>query len=126
MVGDDMKKGFTLAELLGVIAVLGIIALITVPAINRSLDSGREDLYETQIKKKKKGGEDYYLEHLSELPTATGDIKCDLTIEVLQKNGYLPMDIKNPKTNDNFSQLTSVCVEMVGPNEYRYSVKEAN
>ena len=48
------SRGFTLAELLGVIAILGVIALITVPAINRSLDSGREDLYKTQIEQIKK------------------------------------------------------------------------
>lgn len=117
------NRGFTLAELLGVIAILGIIALITVPAINRSLDSGREDLYETQIEQLKKGGEDYYTEHLDEMPLAIGDTSCQ-TIEQLQKNGYLPVDIKNPKTNENFSQLTEVCIEKVGESEYAYSVKE--
>ncbi len=117
------NRGFTLAELLGVIAILGVIALITVPAINRSLDSGREDLYETQIEQIKKGGEDYYTEHLDELPQSVGDTACQ-TIETLQKNGYLPVDIKNPKTDENFSQLTEVCVERVNVSEYSYSVKE--
>lgn len=117
-------RGFTLAELLGVIAILGVIALITVPAINRSLDSGRDDLYETQIEQIKKGGEDYYTEHLNQMPESVGDKSCQ-TIEVLQKNGYLPVDIKNPKTNENFSQLTEVCVEKIGATEYAYSVEEA-
>ena len=117
------NKGFTLAELLGVIAILGVIALITVPAINRSLDSGREDLYETQNEQLKKGGEDYYTEHLDEMPVSVGDKACQ-TIENLQKNGYLPVDIKNPKTNDNFSQLTKVCIEKVGATEYAYDVEE--
>ena len=43
-----MKKGFTLAELLGVIAILGIIAMITVPVIDRSLNQGKSNLSETQ------------------------------------------------------------------------------
>ncbi len=116
--------GFTLAELLGVIAILGVIALITVPAINRSLDSGREDLYETQIEQIKKGGEDYYTQHLEEMPSNVGDRACQ-SLESLKSNGYLPVDIKNPKTNEDFSQLTQVCVEKVGETEFVYSVEEA-
>ena len=116
--------GFTLAELLGVIAILGVIALITVPAINRSLDSGREDLYETQIEQIKKGGEDYYTQHLNEMPVNVGDRACQ-SLENLKSNGYLPVDIKNPKTNEDFSQLTQVCVEKVGETEFVYSVEEA-
>lgn len=128
-----MKNGFTLAELLGVIAILGVIALITVPAINRSLDSGREDLYETQIEQLKKGAEDYYTEHLDEMPNMDGDMACK-TIEELQKDGYLPLDIKNPKTDKPFSALTKVCVEKksetsgsaieVDGAEYVYTVEE--
>ena len=49
---------------------------------------------------------------LDELPQSVGDTACQ-TIETLQKNGYLPVDIKNPKTDENFSQLTEVCVERV-------------
>ena len=118
------SRGFTLAELLGVIAILGVIALITVPAINRSLDSGREDLYKTQIEQIKKGGEDYYTQHLDDMPVGVGDKACQ-TIEVLKSGGYLPMDIKNPKTDEDFSQLTKVCVEKIGETEYSYSVEEA-
>lgn len=115
-------RGFTLAELLGVIAILGVIALITVPAINRSLDSGREDLYDTQIQQLKKGASDYYTEHLSEMPLNIGDVKC-MTIEALQNEGYLPLDIKNPKTNEPFSALTNICIEKKTENEYEYKVE---
>lgn len=116
-------KGFTLAELLGVIAILGVIALITVPAINRSLDSGRDDLYETQIEQLKKGAEDYYTKNLDEMPDMEGVIACK-TLEDLQNEGYLPLDIKNPKTDKPFSALTKVCVEKKGEAEYLYSVEE--
>lgn len=116
------NKGFTLAELLGVIAILGIIALITVPAINRSLSEGREDLYETQIKQLEKGAEDYYTEHLSEMPKDVNSSSCK-TIDELQKNGYLPLDIKNPKTDKAFSLTAEVCVVKKGSNEFDYEVR---
>ena len=116
------NKGFTLAELLGVIAILGIIALITAPAINRSLSEGREDLYETQIKQLEKGAEDYYAEHLSEMPQDINSSSCK-TIDELQKNGYLPLDIKNPKTDKAFSLTAEVCVVKKGSNEFDYEVR---
>lgn len=118
-----MKKGFTLAELLGVIAVLGIIAMITVPAINRSLNQGKEDLYNTQIEQIKKSLQDYYAEHLSEMPDTNGSKACK-SIAELQDGGYLPLDIKNPKTNDVFAPTTEACVKKTGDQKFEYEVNE--
>ena len=115
-------KGFTLAELLGVIAILGIIALITVPAINRSLNQGRNDLYQTQIEQLKKGAQDYYTEHLDEMPDDIGSSNCK-TINELQKDGDLPLDIKNPKTGKSFPLTTEVCVKKITDMEFDYEVR---
>lgn len=117
------NKGFTLAELLGVIAILGIIALITVPAINRSLNQGKDDLYETQIEQLKKGAQDYYTEHLDEMPEEIDSSSCK-TIDELQKGGYLPLDIKNPKTDDNFPLTTRICVKKITDKEFDYEVQD--
>ncbi len=117
------NKGFTLAELLGVIALLGIISLITVPAIDRSLNKGKTELYETQIQQLKKGLKDYLSENIKEMPQTDGKKTCK-TISELQSDGYLPLNIKNPKTNEVFSQTTEVCVEKVENNEFKYYVNE--
>ena len=100
-----MKNGFTLAELLGVIAILGIIAMITVPVIDRSLDQGRSNLSKAQVKQLEKGLEDYYAEHIRELPKNIGDRKC-MKINDLQNKGYLPLDIKNPSKIDESESYT--------------------
>ena len=44
-----MKKGFTLAELLGVIIILGVIALISITAITNTMKENKEELYNIQI-----------------------------------------------------------------------------
>ena len=42
-----MKKGFTLIELLAVILILGIIALIAIPTVNKILNEAREGAFRT-------------------------------------------------------------------------------
>ncbi len=117
-----MKKGFTLVELLAVIAILGIISLIVVPAVDRSLNSGKEDLYQTQIKQIEKGVKDYYTEHLNELPKTTNASSCK-TIKSLQDDGYLPLNIENPKTGELFASSTRGCVQRVTENSFKYYVE---
>ncbi len=118
-----MKKGFTLIELLGVIAVLGIIASIAIPIIDNSIKQNRQYLYDTQISQIIKGAEGYYAVHLGELPKTEG-ATSEITIQKLQTEGNLDLNIVNPKTNEVFPPTTTIVVTKVGKN-FKYSVKEA-
>jgi len=117
-----MKKGFTLIELLGVIVILGILAVIAVPVIDSSINKNKENLYQTQIQQIIKGAEDYYATHLSELPKNNGDEKT-ITLKELQDKGNLSLDIKNPKTNENFSPNTTIIITKSGKN-FKYKIDE--
>ncbi|MBQ9011122.1 MAG: type II secretion system protein, partial [Bacilli bacterium] len=95
-----MKKGFTLVELLAVIALLGVLAVIVAPAVNGSLQKSQNNLVEVQEKQIIKAAKDYYAEHLSELPT--GDITDTKTLSYLQTEGYLSISLVDPKTKKNY------------------------
>lgn len=123
-----MNKGFTLLELMGVIALLGIIALIAIPAIDRTINSSKEKLSKTQETQIIKGARDYFAEHTNELPCNEEehvvDNSCSLeaqkTIDELKTKGYLPLDIKNPKTGSDYDG--NVIVTKQG-NKYSYEVE---
>ncbi len=116
-----MRKGFTLAELLGVIAILGIIALIAVPVVNNSINESNEKLYQTQLEQMTKGAESYYAEHLDELPE-DGE-STTITLKVLQDEGYLPLEVNNPKTGEAFSPNSEIEVTNNG-GTFNYKVLE--
>lgn len=113
------NRGFTLAELLGVIAILSILALITIPVIDNSLKTSKEELYKTQEKQIIQGAKDYFAMNLSKLPENGKTV--DVTLNDIQKEGYLPSEIKNPATDKNFSPTTTVRVTRV-EDGYKYEL----
>ena len=92
-------RGFSLAELLGVIIVLGIIALITFPIVNNTIKSNKEKLYNSQLNEIKLSAEKWAYANLSLLPTTEND-SITVTLLELKKSGFVPIDSRNPKTGE--------------------------
>lgn len=125
ILGDNMKKGFTLIELLGVIALIGILSLITIPVIDRSINQGKNNLYDIQEKQLFKSLKNYYAEHTSELNSLPDETTCK-TVGELQNLGYLSDNLKDPKTNKDIDGNLRICVtkEKTGDNpKYVYFIE---
>lgn len=93
-----MKKGFTLAELLGVIILLGAIALIVVPLVSNSMQDSKETLYNDQIK----SIELSLASWMSSNQTPAEGETITLSLSQLKEAGLVELDITNPMTEELF------------------------
>lgn len=116
-----MKKGFTLAELLGVIVVLALISLITVPAVSDVLKNNKKKLCETQLQNIKIAAQNYGADHFYDLPVESG-VPFSIYLKDLTSNGYIDKEIRNPVTKENFAENTIITITR-DTNKFRYEIE---
>ncbi len=91
------KNGFTLVELLAVIVILAVIALITVPIINGTINDSKDRLSDEQYSRVRDAVKTYTAKNVSE------DCEC-VTVDELKKQGYLDdVVIRDPKSGNEIS-----------------------
>ena len=86
------KRAFTLIELLGVLIILAIIALITIPIIDKSLESSRQAAYDRAVDNIVNAARNYSVSN--DLGYST--TRLPLFVSELQDEGFLTLDIKSP------------------------------
>ncbi len=84
-----MKKGFTLAELLGVIIILGIVALISIPLINKMIKDSKTDAYNAQVKIIVEAAKTWALNNTTRLPDVNSDNEETVSVAELITAGYI-------------------------------------
>lgn len=113
-----MKKGFTLVELLTVVALLGIFALITIPAVANILDKQKERIQKQNV-----------IAITDSLKTYNNEIEIDdgntfsVSLAQLKLEGLLEYELKNPKTKKCYSNANVFTIKRVGES-YKYTVGE--
>lgn len=118
-----MKKGFTLAELLGVIVILSLIALITVPSITDTLQNYKIKLCNTQLEEIISAAKTWGADNLVKLPSSEGQTKT-VSLKTLSDYGYIDAVIQNPVTKENFDlETTTVTITKQGK-KFVYTLDE--
>jgi prepilin-type N-terminal cleavage/methylation domain-containing protein len=94
MIKKTKNKGFTLIELLAVIVIIGIVSLITVPAITKIMDSSINKVFSANEKLMITAAESYYKANSNKLPSQISNNKV-VTLKTLVEDGFIK-EIKKP------------------------------
>ena len=109
------KKGFTLAELLGVIVILLLLVLIVTPLLLNYTKKASDSVYDVQIKTIRTSAKEWASDssNIKLLPTEENEC-IEVSLEKLKEAGYLDYNIKNPKTNEKFDDNLTVIIRKEG------------
>lgn len=106
------RKGFTLAELLAVIVVLGLVAVITIPAVTKALGEYKVRLCNEQVANIEEAARVWGSDNFFSLPDTNGEVlNPALTLKVLQDGGYIKEEIKNPINSTEIPETTTITVK---------------
>lgn len=114
------NKGFTLVEILTVTVILGVIAIIIIPIIDRLMKESDQTAYQTQVESIKTAAEDWSMHNTEHLPDSNGATST-VELRTLKQDGFINMKIINPLTNAYFYDNTYVLITKYYDN-YIYDV----
>lgn len=116
------KNAFTLIELLAVLVILGILVLMIMPTIEKTMKRARENLYDLQIENIRTGAKNWAAENIIILPEHENEI-ITLTLGQLKIGNFVTKDISSPKTNQLFPNDMEIIIKK-GIDDYEYIVIE--
>ena len=118
----DKKNGFTFIELLGVILLIGIVALIAVPAVNDIIQNSKQKALDKQMDTIFDSARNWAVKNIDLLPEDNGSILVKL--ETLKEKGFLEnKEIINPVSEEELDACVKI-THNVSYNQYDYEYSE--
>lgn len=119
------NRGFTLAEVLGVIIILGLLVIVSFPPLLNQLKKSKDKLSSATLKILGTAAEQYVEEHPSTYPKTNGNVYC-FKLETLVNNGYLKSPILDASSGETINETTNyIKFTIVGTNDYNYEMVTA-
>ena len=110
-----LKKGFTLVELMAIVLIVGIVALVIIPNIDRVIERHRQNSYDSQVRTIELAANNFAIDNIN-INTIEEDEFVYITLAQLKIGGYITDDIINPITRNPFSGETIIKISKVGNN----------
>lgn len=114
------NKGFTLIEVLTVVAIVSLLTTIAITSVSSVLKSGNDKYYKNQENMILMAAKEYYLDHKNELPLIE-DEPSEVTIKELEDGDYID-NVKSGKGN-SCNKESKVTVYKTKNGKYKYTVK---
>ncbi len=114
-----MKKGFTLVELMVIIALLGVIAVMASTAVIGIMDRSKTSLSQTQINTLEDAAEKWGVVNADKMPLDNSVYSLD--IQTLADEGYIDSaDLKNPENKEKLCGVVEISFDNT-KNQYKYN-----
>lgn len=126
-IGENMKKGFTLVELLGVFSIMAAVLLLSVPAVTNMLKKATENRYHSYEQDIFLAAEAYISTNRDIYPELREENKITyVRINTLLASNYLKSTMLNPVTNkkvvEEANNVVTVYMNEKGIYVYSYIV----
>lgn len=116
------KKGFTLVEMLGILVVLSVIVVISVPAITGSLKRSRQEKYDNWLKSLYIAAEEYTESHRQEFYEINAGGISYLSIQLLLDQGYLKESVIDPESGNDITDVAIVKITVNSDKTLKYEL----
>lgn len=116
------KKGFTLVELLGIVAIIAVILAFVIPSVIGMLKRDDEKEYQRFLTDISLATESYIQLNINNYPDlAITNGSYTITMQELIENGYIKSNMVNPKTDQKISASDTIRVTRKEDGSYDYS-----
>lgn len=118
-----MKKGFTLIEILAVIVIIGVLAIITIPAVINNIERSQEVAYENLVNNIEQTTQLYIRNNKDDIDGiyTAGNI-ITITLQDLVDSESLGAPIIDPRNKQEISLFTPVSVLVEPHGKYEVTV----
>ena len=114
----DEKNGFTLVELIGVILLLGLMSLIIVPSLEKSLKGGISKADRQTEENIITSAKNWGMDNKKSLPKDDG-LSISVSLSTLQDGGYVDKNLVWPSSKEEISNLCIVIRNNKGIYDYK-------
>lgn len=114
-----MRKGFTLVELLAVIAILAVVAVLVTTSVFGIMNRSKASLSDTQRSTLEKAAEKWATVNPDKMPL--DDSVYEVDIQTLADDGFIDSsDLKDPKNNSELCGVVQIRYNS-SKNQYKYN-----
>ena len=118
------KKGFTLVELLGVIVILSVLVLISVPIINNIIKNSKSQVKETNVITILNAAYSWSMDDELNIELPENDNESiTVTLDEVKKSGHLKKEVINADTGLAYDDS---CVITITKKKYNKSEADTN